>query len=218
MKFSLPLLLAYFCSQLASPFHIDQGLSRTKYGLRGIAPFPSLPSRIRKPDTNLYLLSRVIELLHPGISGQIYGDRALLHAINARRPLTDPQVWTHIFFLSTTILAAINHFFGMLLLLCITTPLSILYHHGYEKPGLLASIEGIFAKLLFLYGFIQIFQAPSSNLIILEGILMMTTLSIFVITNLIKETYDPWHCLMHVVPPLWANIVCLKHKPLLNLL
>jgi len=159
-----------------------------------------------------------VELLHPGISGQLYGNRAQLHAKNARRPLTDPQVWTHIFFVFTAILAANNHFFGMLLLLCITTPLSFLYHYGYEKPGLLAAVEGVFAKLLFMYGFIQISQAPSFNLFILEGVFMMTTLSIFIITNLFKESYDPWHCLMHVIPPLWANIVCLKHKPLLNLL
>jgi hypothetical protein len=49
--------------------------------------------------------------------------------------------------------------YDMFLLLALTTPLSILYHLTYEKPGTLAKAEGICAKLLYAYGAVQIFYA-----------------------------------------------------------
>jgi hypothetical protein len=38
----------------------------------------------------------------------------------------------------------------------IITPLSLSYHHSYEKPGSIAQVEGIAAKVAFLIGLSQV--------------------------------------------------------------
>ena len=105
----------------------------------------------------------------------------------------------------------------LLILLGVTTPLSLVYHFTYEKPGPLAQLEGIAAKLLFAYGVIQLFYAPSTTLLVTEGSLFLATVAIFIATNVRKQWYERWHCLMHVIPPLWATCVAVAHKPLIML-
>jgi len=109
--------------------------------------------------------------------------------------------------------------------------LSLIYHFKYEKPGILAQIEGAFAKLLFIYGVAQLFFAvsllrfcsvlffifspqPSSILFGSEMLLFALTLVIFIITNVWSKLYDPWHCLLHIIPSLWMIVVSLYHEPL----
>ena len=126
-------------------------------------------------------------------------------------------MWTHICFVIGGIIAFNNHLYDLVLLTILTTPLSLLYHLTYERPGLLAQLEGLCAKSLFIYGFIQIFFAPSIGLLLTEVVLLILTLSVFIYTNIVKESYDPWHCLMHVIPPVWSIFVSLYHKPLIAL-
>ena len=162
------------------------------------------------------LLFRLSRLLSPG-EGQISGNRAALHASNSRRSLSDPQMWTHIFFLLNGLVAYQNKIYDLCLLILITAPLSVVYHHSYEKPGKLAQLEGTAAKALFTYGLIQIFRAPTSLFACLEILMMVLTVIIFVGTNLKPNLYDPYHCFMHVIPPIWATVVALTHTPILKI-
>lgn len=158
----------------------------------------------------------LINLLRPG-DGQQFGTREKFHQMGLTRNILDPQIWTHSFFIIAALVANQYKVYDLLILLFIVTPLSTLYHVTYEKPGLLAQSEGIFAKMLFLYGFIQVFRASSIELFIVEFILLLTTLGIFIGTNINKHLYDPYHCLMHVVPSFWAIVVAMNHTPLLKL-
>jgi len=163
------------------------------------------------------ILLQVANLLDPTSSGQVYGERKQLHLQSARRPLTDTHMWTHVFFGATIVLAGFYHFYEMIILLSITTPLSLIYHYEYEKPGLLANVEGVFAKLLFLYGALHLFVAPSLSVLVIELLLLLNTVFIFVVTNIRKDAYDPWHSLMHVIPPIWAALIVVTHRPLLHI-
>jgi hypothetical protein len=146
--------------------------------------------------------------------GQTFGVRSSLQKVSAKRSFSDPQIWTHIFFLMDGILAVQNNRREVILLTCITAPLSFVYHYTYEKPGLLARVESFAAKLSYIYGVIQIFNAPSVAFSEAEAFLALLTASIFVVTNVKKDLYDKWHCLMHVIPPIWVAIVIVFHAPL----
>ena len=149
-------------------------------------------------------------------NGQTFGVRSSLQKISAKRSFSDPQIWTHIFFLMDGILAVQNNRREVILLTCITAPLSFIYHYTYEKPGLLAKVESSAAKLSFIYGVIQIFNAPSIAFSEAEAFLALLTASIFVVTNVKKDLYDKWHCLMHIIPPIWVAIVVVFHAPLFD--
>ena len=164
-----------------------------------------------QPDNKVVQLLR---LLLPG-EGQSYGNRATLHATNAKRGLLDPQMWTHVFFFQSMFFSYHTRVFDLFILLSITTPLSIMYHYTYEKPGRLAQMEGIAAKALFIYGVVQMFYAPNVTYRTIEFFLFLLTLVIFIGTNFQKSLYEPWHCLMHVVPTIWATVVAVAHKPLI---
>lgn len=146
--------------------------------------------------------------------GQTFGVRADLQKKRAKRSFKDPQMWTHIFFLMDGIIAVQNDRLEIIILTCITAPLSFVYHYTYEKPGLLAKVESFAAKSSYIYGVLQIFKAPSIALSEAEAFLALLTASIFVVTNVKKELYDKWHCLMHVIPPIWVAIVIVFHAPL----
>ena len=148
--------------------------------------------------------------------GQSSGNRLALHAVNAKRKWSDPYMWTHIFFVMNGIAAYQNKVFDLFLLTLITAPLSVWYHYSYEKPGKLAQIEGIAAKALFTYGVVQIFRAPNVSLVIAEIFMLIFTVVIFLGTNLKPHLYDSYHCLMHIVPPIWATIVAMAHTPLIR--
>ena len=170
-------------------------------------------NRITEFETNKPM-SAFARLLTSG--GQSSGNRIALHAANAKRKWSDPYMWTHIFFLINGLAAYQNEVFDLFLLTLITAPLSVWYHYSYEKPGKLAQLEGIAAKALFVYGVVQIFYAPSLSLIIAEIFMLIFTVVIFLGTNLKPHLYDTYHCLMHIIPPIWATIVALYHTPLLR--
>jgi hypothetical protein len=149
-------------------------------------------------------------------AGQSSGNRLALHAVNAKRKWSDPYMWTHVFFVVNGIAAYQCKVFDLFLLTLITAPLSVWYHYSYEKPGKLAQLEGIAAKLLFAYGVAQIFYAPSLPLVIAEVVMLLLTVVIFLGTNLRPQLYDSYHCLMHVIPPIWATIVAVSHNPLIK--
>lgn len=182
--------------------HTDETITNVKLGPKG-----------RKVESKLV---RLVRLLSPG-EGQSYGSRTELHAAKATRKLSDPQMWTHSFFVINCVVAYQQRLFDLLILIMITAPLSLAYHFTYEKPGVLAKMEGTAAKALFLYGLVQIFHAPSISLKIVELFMMLLTVTIFVGTNLKPQLYESYHCLMHVVPPIWATIVALKHTPLIRI-
>ena len=157
---------------------------------------------------------KILMLLRPG-DGQLHGNRCQMHDAFARRSAWDPQIWTHSFLFLASVVAGANGLYDLCTLLALTTPLSTLYHFDFEKPGPIAKIEGLMAKLMFVYGVLQLANAPSTMLLVIELLFLVATLIIFTGTNLCKEYYDPWHCLMHVVPAFWAMIVACHHTPLI---
>ena len=169
---------------------------------------------IKKKSDNPF--DKMIRLLSPG-EGQSHGNRSALHLANARRKFTDPQMWTHVFFIMNGIAAYRFKLYDLLLLTSITAPLSVMYHFSYEKPGRLAQMEGTAAKALFTYGLVQIFRAPTVSLVLIESLLLLLTVVIFIGTNLKPQLYESYHCLMHIIPPVWATIVAFTHTPLIRI-
>ena len=167
---------------------------------------------LRTPESKS-TLTTLLRLLLPG-EGQSFGDRAALQARGATRGWLDVQIWTHGFFFIPMFLALKNHLVDLFVLLAVTTPLSLLYHYTFERPGVLTQLEGVAAKLLFLYGVAQLFHAPSTAALAAETVLFLGTVAVFIATNLKQQWYDPYHCLLHVVPALWAAVVAATHKPL----
>lgn len=158
----------------------------------------------------------ILMLLRPG-DGQLHGSRCVLHDSSTRRSAFDPQIWTHLFLFVASIAAAVNGLYDMCTLLSLTTPLSALYHFEFEKPGIVAKVEGLLAKSMFVYGLAQMFYAPTATLLVCELLFLAATLGVFIGTNLCKQYYDPWHCLMHVVPAFWAMLIACHHGPLIAL-
>lgn len=162
-------------------------------------------------------LQKLVGLLHPG-EGQRFGDRHILHSSGSFRNIFDKQIYTHIPFFYAMYLAFANRLYDLFFLLVLVIPLSIAYHLTYERPGLLAQVEGFSAKMLFLYGLVQILFAKSIVLRTLESLLLIITAIVFVSTNFYKEAlYDSWHWLMHVVPAIWAILVAAYHGPIVAL-
>jgi len=156
-------------------------------------------------------------LLQRGSIGQIQGNRIHYHKTGAKRSLNDHFIWSHIFLVIGSMTAFYKKTFELSVLIAVTTILSTLYHFEYEKPSRLAKLEGMSAKVLFIYGACQtILKAPSISLSILliELLLLFTTLSFFLLTNIYPELYDKYHCFgLHIVPSFWAIVVAVWHKP-----
>lgn len=154
-------------------------------------------------------------LLQSGDVGQIQGNRLHFHKINAKRTFSDHFIWSHVFLIIGSITAFINKIYELSVLIAFTTILSTLYHYEYEKPSYLAKLEGLSAKILFIYGACQtIFKAPFIYIKIIELFLLITTLSFFLITNIFPESYDKYHCFgLHIIPALWAIVVATYHTP-----
>ena len=159
-------------------------------------------------------IHKVLLLLKPG-EGQHFGNRAQLHLACAQREVCDPQIWTHLCLFVATMVAAWNELYDLTTLLSITVPLSTIYHFSFEKPGILAKAEGTLAKVTFMYGIVQLFRTPSMTVLLSELFLLGLTLLIFIGTNVLKQYYEPWHSLMHVVPAVWAIVVASNHTPLI---
>lgn len=157
---------------------------------------------------------KVLLLLRPG-EGQLHGNRCELHIACVKRSAWDPQMWTHSCLFLAAIFAAYSELYDMCTLLSLTAPLSTIYHFHYEKPGIIAKAEGILAKTMFVYGVLQLFQAPTNMVLFYELVLLTFTLVVFIGTNVAKEFYEPWHCLMHVIPAVWAVVLAMHHPPLI---
>lgn len=136
---------------------------------------------------------------------------------NERRKVNHVFMWTHVFLVMATIVSYMNQVYDLFGILFIVTPLSFVYHYMYERPGIVAKVEGFFAKLLWIYGALQIVAAPSATLIGIELVFCTLTLCTFFITNFKKQYYDPYHSLMHVIPSIWCIIVALTHQPLVDI-
>ena len=148
--------------------------------------------------------------------GQVYGARSYLHSKNAKRCIFDQQMWTHIFLFMTGLYALHRNFLEMFIMVGITTPLSCFYHYEYERPGLIATAEGISAKLLFLYAIIQLLYAPTWHTLLFELFFFFATVVVFLGTNLRMDFYEQWHCLMHIVPAFWGIAIVLFHQPIIS--
>eukprot|EP01038_Epipyxis_sp_PR26KG_P009442 gene9442-12723_t len=177
----------------------------------------STSSEESKP-TNIKFDS-IISLLFQSSAGKKFGDRVKYHENGTYRKWSDHQIWSHLFFVIAGVVSYTHNVYELFILLAIVTPLSVQYHRTYEKPGLIAGIEGVMAKVLFFYGCAQLFYIPNTipRLIVIKLILFLSTVTVFLITNMFPDLYDPWHSLMHVFPALWALIVGLYHKPFLAL-
>eukprot|EP00981_Chlorochromonas_danica_P004469 scaffold902_cov254-Ochromonas_danica.AAC.15 len=182
-------------------------------GIRRSTSLSTLP--ISRHSTKRPIHHELVRLFMPVGYGMDHGDRFDLHLVKARRHPSDPHLWTHAFFLLPLIVSAKRGLFDLFILLAILTPLSLIYHIRFEKPGKLASLEGLVAKLLFLYGLGQLYLATSLPLLMAEAALALLTILCFVLTNLKKELYDPWHSGMHIFPSCWALLAALYHPPLL---
>ena len=160
------------------------------------------------------IILKIINLFKPYGDGQV---KEKFHKFNLTRNITDIQIYTHICFIYAIYIANQNQMFDLFVLLSIMTPLSVMYHIYYEKQGLLAKVEGFFAKVLFIYGFIQLFNANTNLLLCLECLFMVSTIAVYVITNIKKDLYEPYHCLMHIIPAIWAGIIAHYHPSLIKI-
>jgi hypothetical protein len=150
--------------------------------------------------------------------GHDFGGRSSLHECGAKRNIYDPQIYTHFIFLIGGYLCWQNGLYDMLILLNIVIPLSTSYHYTYEQPGIIAQVEAVSAKVLFAYGFCQLFYpGVPAEILFLEISLLIATVFVFIWTNIHIDQYDPWHCLLHVASALWSILVPLYHGPLIRL-
>ena len=161
------------------------------------------------------LTSTFVSLMLNPSEGQAFSpERRELHDRGATRNLLDWQLVSHLPFAFAGACAGLNGIVELSLLAGATLILSILYHWNYEKPGNLCAVEGICAKLLFIYGFVQLFRAPSPMVLAMELLCLITTTLTFVVTNSHKNLYDHWHPLgMHIVPSAWGLLVAFFHAP-----
>jgi hypothetical protein len=157
---------------------------------------------------------KVLLLLLPG-EGQKFGGRTDLHLACACRDISDPQIWTHLCLFIASLFALYFQLYDLFTLLTLTTPLSTIYHFQFERPGFIARAEGILAKIMFVYGIIQLFYAPNFEILLGELLCLVLTLTVFIGTNIDKRYYEPWHSLMHVVPAAWGIIIACNHAPLI---
>jgi hypothetical protein len=154
----------------------------------------------------------------PG-QGQVgFGNRDELHKSGAQRHIFDAlMVPSHIPFMAASATSFKNNLTELALLTAVTTILSLLYHRGFERPGRLCTAEGLIAKLLFVYGAAQLLQAPTSQLFLVELLLLILTMTCFFLTNLYKQLYDRLHIGMHLIPAVWCFVVASFHQPLFRL-
>ena len=133
---------------------------------------------------------------------------------SARRSWTDLQMTSHVAFVPAIAISAfklpdVAVDFGfqagtlpeLAALQSVVLGLSLLYHHNYERPGRLAGVEALCAKMLFVYGTAQTFYSPSDMLLVANSMCFLLTAGTFVITNLEKSLYERYHPIgLHVIP------------------
>lgn len=135
-----------------------------------------------------------------------------------RRAWTDMQILSHVAFVPAIIISCANPspLPELAILQGVVLGLSLFYHRNYERQGPLANAEGIFAKLLFLYGTVQTFHSPTTGLLAVNSACFCLTAGTFVVTNMDSSLYERYHPLgLHLIPGLWATLVALFHTSLL---
>jgi hypothetical protein len=133
---------------------------------------------------------------------------------DAARKQNDFMVWSHLFFVPPLVLSAQHGVYELCLLQSAVLGLSVAYHVNYERPGLLAQLEGTAAKLFFVYGLAQLVQVPSMELLAIEASLSSATLGLFILTNVRKDLYETVHPVgLHCIPGVWASVVACTHQP-----
>ena len=169
------------------------------------------------PMLGAALAQSVTLFTRPGQGQTGFGNREQLHLLGAKRPLSDPLMYSHAPFMAASFNAARHGIFELAVLTTVTTLLSILYHRTYERPGKLCTAESIVAKLLFAYGAAQLPRAPTPSLLRLECVFLSLTIACFFVTNIFKHLYDKLHIGMHIVPAIWCFFVGTYHSPLFSL-
>ena len=86
------------------------------------------------------------------------------HKDGELRPLHNHFVWTHIFLYVGAALAHAHKVHDLGILTNISCSLSMVYHLRYEKPGLLAKLEGFSAKVQYNVTQTKILQTPQKKL------------------------------------------------------
>mmetsp|Transcript_98816 Transcript_98816/g.316795 ORF Transcript_98816/g.316795 Transcript_98816/m.316795 type:complete len:181 (+) Transcript_98816:59-601(+) len=167
------------------------------------------------PDIVALVRSALLHLVTPG-SGQ----RRRGLAADARRPWHDLQLTSHCALVPAIWRAARapDPLPELVVLQGLVLVLSLLYHRNFERPGLLATLEGTSAKLLFLYGALQTVRSPTRPVLLANVCLGLATLFFFLLTNLDKKRfYDRWHPLgLHVLPGCWSLVVVCWNDSLLS--
>ena len=176
----------------------------------GLAPLSALRGNLQHLGTTLQSL-----LLNPGQGQAFTAERRELHALNERRAWMDIMVLpSHAPMLASSWCSLSNGVVELGLLSFVTLVLSVLYHRRFEAPGKLCTAEGITAKILFVYGVLQMPRAPSLMLFRAELLCAVGTAAFFVVTNAWKKLYDSFHPLgLHIIPAVWCAIVGLNHAP-----
>ena len=135
------------------------------------------------------------------------------------RKWSDPQVSSHIFFVPGLLLS-----FGLSgtfllelgILQSIVLILSLLNHLNYERPGILSEVERFSARLLFVYGMVQLCHSPTVGLLLVNVVCAVLTVTITLFTNMHSQYWEQLHWVgLHLVPGGWSTVVALNHHHLI---
>lgn len=136
-------------------------------------------------------------------------------SIPKHRTLRDFQVSSHLLFLWGIYHALLNQIYELALLESMVVVLSILFHINHERESPIAMADRVCARLLFLYGMVQMFYAPSDLLLAVEALLAGATAGIWRFCIMFPEYNERLHPLgLHICPGLWSVVVAAKHEAL----
>jgi hypothetical protein len=94
---------------------------------------------------------------------------------------------------------------------------SLLWHRSRERECGLARVEHLFAHLLFVYGVVQTWFAPTRVLFAVDAVCAAVTLGTFVATGAWPALWPFWHPIgLHVFPGLWSISIATFNDSLLE--
>ena len=131
------------------------------------------------------------------------------------RSLLDYHIWSHIFFVFGFFTALYTGLYELAALVLPVIIFSVWFHIRAERPGIIADVDRLFARILFVYGTIQIFYSPTSIELAVETLMAILTVGIWRITiqwPIYNERYHPLG--LHVIPGLWTCLVAWRHPTL----
>jgi hypothetical protein len=130
------------------------------------------------------------------------------------RLLSDKIVYTNVLFIIVGLIAL---YLGKIELFIISITISIisgLYHIHREQKYII--LEQYYLHMMFLYGLIQLTNAPSHNIVILEIICILFIIVIYLGCGIFKVIdYNKYHVIQHIFGVIWLLLVIIYHKPLL---